>query len=58
MARIQDRRTGSVKRRNPVARALRQQALRGRTVASRKKYTRKLKHRRRRDSGLTPDDRD
>jgi hypothetical protein len=45
MSRIKGRRTKAVKRRNPVARALRERAFRVRAVASRKKYSRKAKHR-------------
>ena len=49
MSRIKDRRTKGVKRRNPVARMLRERAFQVRTVANRKKYTRKQKHRHRRE---------
>jgi hypothetical protein len=49
MRRIKDRRTRVVKRRNPVARVLRERAFQVRAVASRKKYTRKAKHRHRRE---------
>ena len=38
-----------VKRRNPLARLLREPAFRARREASRKKYSRKLKHRRKGD---------
>ncbi|MGH6945590.1 MAG: DUF7230 family protein [Geminicoccaceae bacterium] len=38
-----------VKRRNPLARLLRDSAFRARREANRKKYSRKLKHRRKTD---------
>ena len=41
---IKDRRHKAVKRRNPVARALRVAAFRARQEAHRRRYSRKLKH--------------
>ena len=42
---IKDRRHKAVKRRNPVARALRAAAFRARQEANRRRYSRKAKHR-------------
>ena len=41
---IKDRRQKAVKRRNPVARALRAAPFRARQEANRRRYSRKLKH--------------
>ena len=41
---IKDRRQKGVKRRNPIARALRAAAFRARQEANRRRYSRKLKH--------------
>jgi len=41
---INDRRQKAVKRRNPIARALRAAAFRARREANRRRYSRKLKH--------------
>ncbi|HEX6141912.1 MAG TPA: hypothetical protein VFZ01_04285 [Geminicoccaceae bacterium] len=40
-----DRDHGAIRRRNPVAKALIEQAMAGRVVPGRKRYTRKVKHR-------------
>jgi len=42
---IKERRPKAVKRRNPIARALRAAAFRARQEANRRRYSRKLKHR-------------
>jgi stalled ribosome alternative rescue factor ArfA len=42
--RIKARRDKGVKRRNPIARALREAAYRARQEANRRRYTRKAKH--------------
>jgi hypothetical protein len=42
---IKDRRHQAVKRRNPIARALRTAAFRARQEANRRRYSRKAKHR-------------
>jgi hypothetical protein len=41
-----DRRAKALKRRNPVARVLRDQAFQARKEANRRRYSRKAKHRR------------
>jgi hypothetical protein len=41
-----DRRTKAIKRRNPIARTLRDAAYRARKEANRRRYSRKAKHRR------------
>ena len=41
---IKERRPKAVKRRNPIARALRAAAFRARQEANRRRYSRKLKH--------------
>ena len=41
---IKDRRSEAVKRRNPIARALREAALRARKESNRRRYSRKAKH--------------
>jgi hypothetical protein len=41
---IKDRRSRAVKRRNPIARALREAAFRARKESNRRRYSRKAKH--------------
>ena len=41
---IKDRRSKAVKRRNPIARALREAAFRARKESNRRRYSRKAKH--------------
>jgi hypothetical protein len=45
MRKLRVRRTRTVAKRNPIARALRDAVFRARAVANRRKYTRKRKHR-------------
>jgi stalled ribosome alternative rescue factor ArfA len=53
---MKDRRRKSVKRRNPIARLLRDPLFRARRTADRKKYSRKAKHRRRDERQGASDD--